>query len=393
MKILITSLPDVKRINPQRPHHIIKRLSRNHEVTVLSVKAWWLEEKHDEYLAECLKDARLNYITEKRINPVLQELMLIKNFDAFNEKLNLNEYDIHVNFNSLIAGYYVAKKLKSFDIPTVFDVADDLPEAIKTSPQIPRMFRNIGHSAGKFMFNKSFKVSNKITLVTDSLFNSYNFPPEKSRIIPNGVDTELFSPCDSGNLKRQLGIEHDFIMGFLGVLSEWVELEQTFIAIKRLIDSGYKVKMVIIGDGDKLSQFKQSARQHGISENVIFIGSVLTSELPVYISCMDVCMVSRKTTSDSQNSFPLKLLEYMACSKPVISSELSGVREIVDDMVLYATSSDEIEHVVIQIYNDKKIRGKMAFEGMEFVNENYSWQKVCADFENVLVEAVNEYTK
>jgi len=393
MNILVTSLPDIKKTHPQRYHHILKCLSQNHDVTILSVKAWWLKENHDEYLAECLKDVRLNYITEKRIHPVLQELLLIKNFDVFNEKLHFNEYDVHINFNSLIAGYYVAKKLKSFEIPTVFDVADDLPEAIKTSPQIPRMFKNIGHSAGKCMFHKSLETSDKITLVTDSLFNSYSFPPEKAKIIPNGVDTELFHPRDSGNVKRELGIEHDFILGFLGVLSEWVELEQTFIALKRLIGSGYNVKMVIIGDGDKSFQFKQSAIQHGIAEYVIFVGSVLTNELPVYISCMDVCMISRKTTADSQNSFPLKLLEYMACSKPVISSELSGVRGIAEDKILYATSSNEIEQAVIQIYRDKEMREKMGFEGMEFVNENYSWQKICSDFENVLIEAVHGYTK
>ncbi|MDF1531085.1 MAG: glycosyltransferase family 4 protein [ANME-2 cluster archaeon] len=390
MKILITSLPDVKRINPQRPHHIIKHLSRNHEITILSVKAWWLEEKHDEYLAECLKDARLHYITERRIHPVLQELLLIKNFDLFDEKLHFSDYDVHINFNSLIAGYYMAKKLKSYDIPTVFDVADDLPESIKTSPQIPRMFKKIGHSAGKYMFNKSLETSDKITLVTDSLLNSYSFPPDTSRIIPNGVDTELFYPRDSGNVKRELGIEHDFILGFLGVLSEWVELEQTFAAIKRLVSSGYHVRMVIIGDGDRSFQLKKSAQQLGIAGNVIFVGSVQTSDLPNYISCMDVCMISRKTTADSQNSFPLKLLEYMACRKPVISTDLKGVREIAEDKVIYTASSDEIEQAVIHLFNNKEMREKMSYEGMEFVNVNYSWQKICSDFENVLVEAVHE---
>ncbi|MBW6518382.1 MAG: glycosyltransferase family 4 protein [ANME-2 cluster archaeon] len=393
MKILITSLPDVKRINPQRPHHIIKHLSRNHEITILSVKAWWLEEKHDEYLEECLKDARLHYITERHINPVLQELLLIKNFDLFDEKLHFSDYDVHINFNSLIAGYYVGKKVKSYDIPTVFDVADDLPEAIKTSPQIPRVFKNIGHSAGKYMFNKSLETSDKITLVTDSLLNSYCFPPDTSRIIPNGVDTELFYPRDSGNLKRKLGIERDFILGFVGVLSEWVELEQTFAAIKRLVSSGYHVKMVIIGDGDRSFQLKKSAQQLGIAGNVIFVGSVLTRELPNYISCMDVCMVSRKTTGDSQNSFPLKLLEYMACRKPVISTDLKGVREIAEDKVIYTAISDEIEQAVIHLFNNKEMREKMSYEGMEFVNENYSWQKICSDFENVLIEAVHGYTK
>jgi glycosyltransferase involved in cell wall biosynthesis len=296
-------------------------------------------------------------------------------------------------FNSLIAGPYISNKLRSKKIPTVFDIADDLPEAFKKSPHMPYLLRNVGYYFGSFMFNKYINTSDRNTLVTEALLYAYHFPSNRSKLVPNGVDTELFHIHDVEILKVVLGIDQDFVLGFVGVLNEWVDFDSTFIAIKSLIDSGYKIKMVIVGDGHKLEDFKDSAKKNGVYDDVIFIGSVLTSELPVYISCMDVCMISRKTTEDSHNSFPLKLLEYMACGKPVISTDLKGVREVIKDRVLYATSSEEIKQQIIKLYHNKEKVERMGLEGMRFVQENFSWQKICSNFEKILREVANESTR
>lgn len=390
MKILVTSLPDIKKTYPQRYHHLLKYLAQKHEITVLSVNAWWLEEKHDDYLEGCINDLDIVYLTKKKVNPVLQELSILYCYNQLNKKYNFDSYNLHLNFNSLIAGPYIANHMRSKKIPTVFDIADDLPEAIKMSPQIPYLLRKVGYYFGSFAFNKYINTSDRNTLVTEALLNAYYFPSNTSKLVPNGVDTELFHIHNVEILKKELGINQDFVLGFVGVLSEWVDFNPTFIAMKSLIDSGYKIKMVIVGDGYKSEDFKDSAKKNGISEDVIFIGSVLTSELPIYISCMDVCMISRKTTEDSHNSFPLKMLEYMACGKPVISTDLKGVREVIKDRVLYATSSEEIKREITKLYDNKEKAEKMGLEGMRFVQENYSWQKICSDFEKILREVANE---
>jgi glycosyltransferase involved in cell wall biosynthesis len=392
MKILVTSLPDLKRINPQRPHHILRYLSQKHEITVLSVKAWWLNENHDDYLKYCINDLNIIYLTEKKISPILQELSIAYHYEHLSKKYDFDNYNLHLNFNSLIAGSYITSVMKSKKIPTVFDIADDIPESIKTSPQIPYLLRNVGQYFGNFMFNKCIKTSDKNILVTETLLHAYDFPYNRSQLVPNGVDTKLFHIHNTEVLKKELGTNQEFVLGFVGVLSNWVDFNPTFVAIRSLLNSGYKIKMLIIGDGYKLKDFKDSAEKNGVFEDVLFIGSVLTTELPLYISCMDVCMISRKTTVDSQNSFPLKLLEYMACGKPVISAELKGVREVMKDRVLYATNSEEIKQQIIKLYENREKARKMGLEGMRFVRDNCSWQKICSNFEKILMEVAHGST-
>jgi glycosyltransferase involved in cell wall biosynthesis len=386
VNILVTSLPDLKKIHPQRPHHLLRYLSRHHNITVISVNAWWLEEKEDEFLKETFKNIRFYYLSDRKINPVLQELSVLWGRN-FRNRITLKDFDVHINFNSLIAGYSVTKRLKALGIPTIFDICDDLPERIGVSAQIPSFLRPVGKEVGKFMMARSIKVAKKITYVTKSLGDSYTFPHDKSVLIPNGVDTELFhgSPCD--HLKADLGLGDSFVIGFVGVLSDWVDLEPAFGALKDLVERELKIKLLVVGGGERLDYFKTLAKQYALTEQVISTGSTPYDQGPRYISCMDVCLICRKVTQDSHHSLPLKLFEYMACEKPVISTPLAGIKEAVEDRVLYATHAEQFAAKILELYKDEKLSEKLGKEGRRFVEQNYSWASICRRFDEVVAAA------
>jgi len=387
MNILVTSLPDLKRINPQRPHHLLRYLSKKHSITVLSVNAWWLEELQDEYLKEALKKIEFFYLSERKINPVFQELSVIQNSKIFRNRFNHDAFDVHLNFNSLICGYFTAKKMK---IPTIFDICDDLPERIRISPQIPYLLKHLGRLVGQFMMKNNIKLAERITYITKSLSDSYNFPRDKSVLIPNGVDTELFHRCPSQELKEELGLGEDFVVGFVGVLSDWVNLEPAFIVLKELIEKHFKIKMLVVGGGRKFQYFRNLAERHGISDSVIFSGNISYTLVPNYVSGMDCCLVSLSDTVDCHNAFPLTLLEYMACEKPVISTPLAEVREAVGDRVLYASNAETLKQRILELYYNNDLRIELGKRGRDFVKKNYSWDKICHEFEKVLIEATEK---
>ena len=384
MRILVLSLPDLRKIYPQRPHHLLKHLSKKHEVTVLSVNAWWLKEKQDEYLNECLKNVEILYPSKQKIHPILQEISIIKKY-LFDDT-NIGTFDVLLSLNDLIAAHFLSKREK---IPMVFDICDDIPKYIGSSPQIPRLLRPFGEFFGKIMLKKNIKLSKRITYTIESLRKIYNMPQNKSLLIPNGVDTELFY-CDPQHFKEEFSIsEDDFIIGFIGFLGEWVDLESPLISLKKLIKDNFKVKMLIVGDGNKLTHVENIVKRLNISGSVIFTGSVPYTKVPKYISCMDVCLLPFKKDAVSENALPLKLFEYMACEKPVISAKLPGVVDAVHDKVLYASNKEEFTDKIIKLYKDEKLRRKMGQEGRKFVEEGYSWSKIALKFEKVLLEVVS----
>jgi len=82
---------------------------------------------------------------------------------------------------------------------------------------------------------------------------------------------------------------------------------------------------------------------------------------------------------------PLKLFEYMACEKPVISTELPGVKAIAGDKVMYAANHREYKEKIEFLFDDKELRQEMGKSGREFVVENYDWEKIVKKLEEMLL--------
>lgn len=392
MEILITSIVDLRKTSHNRLHEFIRHLSRNHSITVLSINDWWKTSQTDvsQYqlgVEDILKGIDIRYFTARKLSPYLQEVFSIVNLNRILKEIDYTRFGVHLNYNTLVSGYYVARKLKSAGINTVYDIADDLPQMIRNSPQIPSVLRPLGKLVGTTMVNRNIKISRKVAYITDSLRDSYHVPQDKLKLIPNGVDTELFNSHPSRGLRQRLGIESDFVIGYAGILREWVDFEPVFAAIEHLSRDRHNVKVLIVGEEGGITKVENLARKYQMLESVIFTGTVPYTRVPEYISCMDVCLIPFKANALSHSALPLKLFEYMACEKPVICSRLTGVTQAVTDGVLYASNEEEYQRNLVTLYNDRELRDRMGRRGRDFVEQSYSWASIGSKLETVLDEA------
>ena len=378
MKILITSIVDLKKSQHNRPHQFVRYLSKKHEVTVLSINDWWkggqdnLESYSSEF-SDIFTRIDYYYLTEKKVSPILQELFFQKKI----KELLKEDFDVHLNYNTLISGYEAAKRVK-----TVYDIADDLGAMIKESPQIPRLLRPFGGVLGNSMMRKNIERAEKVTVTTDMLKRTYNVPEDKCEVIPNGVDTNLFR--NYGNTKEELSLE-GFIIGYVGVLREWVDLEPVFLALKTLSE---EINMVVVGKEGNFNENVKLAKKCGVSDRVIFTGMVPYSLVPKYISAMDVCLIPFKVNAISENALPLKLFEYMACEKPVISTDLPGVKAVAGNKVMYVSNGKEYKEKIVELYKSKGLRREMGKTGRVFVEGNYDWVKIVERMEKILLNTM-----
>ncbi|KKG74810.1 glycosyltransferase family 4 protein [Methanosarcina mazei] len=374
MKILITSIIDLKKSQHNRPHQFVKYLSKNHDLTVISINDWWKGgqdnlESYSREFADIFDRINYIYLSDKKISPILQEVLWTK---KVNEVVK-EGFDVHLNYNTLVSGYVASQK-----IPTVCDLADDLGSMIRSSPQIPKILRPFGGMLGDYFLHENLKKSKLITLTTGNLVDSCNVPLDKYVVVPNGVDTSLFKLQD--NAKADLGLK-GFIIGYVGVLREWVDFKPVFMALKSM---NPEIRLLIVGKEGYFDENVELAERCGVADKVIFAGMIPYSRVPQYISAMDVCLIPFRKGGISENALPLKLFEYMACEKPVISTELKGVKNAVKNMVMYANTEEEFTTVFNDLYNNEKLRYEMGVAGRHFVEKNYEWGKVVEKLENIL---------
>jgi len=382
MNILMTSIVDLIKSQHNRPHQFVKYLSKKHNITVVSINDWWKGKQHNfkEYSKEwekVLEKIEVIYITDKKVSSVIQEN--VYSYFAVKRLLKNKSFDVHINYNSLTLGYFATKYLLKQNTPTVFDLADDLVGMIRESPQIPKPLRPIGAKVGKEILKRNIKLSKKVTVTNSYLKEKYNIPDNKVTILPNGVDTELFK--NYGNTKPQFDLEDYFVVGYVGVLREWVDFEPIYQALRELPDD---IIFLVVGKEGRYQENIKLAKKYGVIEKVRFVGNVPYSKVPIYISAIDVGVIPFKLNSITEHALPLKLFEYMACEKPVISTSLPAVVDIAKEKVLYANTDKEWKEKILLLYENDRFRKFFGRIGREFVEEKYDWEKIVNNLENLV---------
>jgi glycosyltransferase involved in cell wall biosynthesis len=329
------------------------------------------------------KNVDIRYFSNKEINPAWQEILLSARFRLHLDPALL-DYDAFVDFDSLFSGCTLARKLKRNGKSVVLDIDDDIPEMIKTSLSIPSFLGSIGYSIGRRRLRKVASDADRITCTIDSLRESYGISPAKCVEIPNGVDTGLFRQIDN-SLRDELGLDDVFVIGYSGVLREWVDFEPVYMALKRLEG----IKLLVIGQEGLLRENVELARKHNVDDKVVFVGTVPFTDVPRYISACDVCIIPFRQNAVTNNAVPLKLFEYMACEKPVISTPFYGVKSVVGDLVKYYSNPEELQVQISHLKENEKARSELGKEGRTFVESNFSWDTLCRRFEDVLLGAVS----
>jgi glycosyltransferase involved in cell wall biosynthesis len=173
------------------------------------------------------------------------------------------------------------------------------------------------HQTARRLEREAYHACTALVAVSEALaqrlVEAMDVPREKIIVVPNGVDVARFDPV--GVVPRSLG--PGFRIVFAGSLAPWQGLDAL---LRALVD--VRAIAVIAGDGPARAGLETLALELGVSARVRFLGHVAPDEVPAVLAGGDVCFVGHTDRGNSSETFrsPLKLYEYLAMGKPVISS-------------------------------------------------------------------------
>ncbi|MTV27271.1 glycosyltransferase [Nitriliruptoraceae bacterium ZYF776] len=154
--------------------------------------------------------------------------------------------------------------------------------------------------------------------------------PDRIRVVPNVVDVERFTPRprDEG-LARELGVHDRFVVGYISNLGNREGVEHLLRATALLVAEGREVACLVAGDGPERPRLLQLVDELGLTGTAVLPGHVPNDRIESYYALIDAFVVPRIDDQAARLVTPLKPLEAMAMRRPVITSDLPALREMV----------------------------------------------------------------
>lgn len=214
----------------------------------------------------------------------------------------------------------------------------------------------------------------------------------KSVVIPLGLELDRFAACESekGVFRKRLGVSPDTLL--VGIVGRLVPIKNHKMFLE--VAAGMKkspiwprVKFVVIGDGEMRGYIEEYAEKLGLKDRLVFTGWV-EDLVPVYADLDVVALTSLNEGT------PVSLIEAMASVRAVISTDVGGVRDLVEDGVngLLVKSGDVVSfsNRLISLLKDDKLRTELGVRGRSFVIGRFSKERLVRDMEKLYAECLAE---
>ncbi len=224
-------------------------------------------------------------------------------------------------------------------------------------------------------------------------------PVEESKVhrITWGAAVERFEKNPDRELyKKNLGIKQDdFLFVFIGAFRRWHGVWDLVKAVKLLqAEESAKFKLMLIGDGPERRGLKEYVKENGISDTVIFTGSVEYDRVPQFLLAADAGIAPYNPALHKQLSLgfywsPLKIFEYMAASLPTITINLPPLNSIIENSGegwLYPAGNKKAlaKTMLLALNSDEKKRSSIGLSARKKVENSYSWKKHCEDLDKII---------
>jgi len=229
--------------------------------------------------------------------------------------------------------------------------------------------------------------------------------PEQFKVVPLGLDLGLFAEHASRRAKfrHELCVPDDaLLIGIVGRLTE-IKNHQMFlnvVARLKAIDPACRrqgaVRFIVIGDGALRESLEVQQHSLGLEKDVIFVGSRKDPEY--FYPALDIVAL----TSRNEGT-PLTLIEAMANARPVVATSVGGVVDLLGDVVEdgpyrvcrrgIAVPADDEEAFVAalsRIIRDRSLRQELGERGLEFVEVNYSKERLFEDIKDLYGELLHK---
>lgn len=228
-------------------------------------------------------------------------------------------------------------------------------------------------------------LSNELKFLIKELYKISN---ERFTILPNSVDTQMFR-CNNNSfdVSEKFEAQDKKILLYVGSLKPPYRkrgLRFLIQAMPKVIANEPNVVLIVIGlVPDRVQkELETLATLSNVEKHVRFMKLVPYEHMPTYISIADICIGPLCPSLDTFGSTPRKVLEYMACAKPVIACYGGVARDLVingyNGSLVHYGDLEELASSILKLVKNHKLARRIGLNGRSHAEAFYD-RRVLAD--------------
>jgi glycosyltransferase involved in cell wall biosynthesis len=220
----------------------------------------------------------------------------------------------------------------------------------------------------------------------------WDIKAQKISIIENGVETDLFHPDKPvTDLRTRLDVQGRFVVCYVGTMGMAHGLDTILESAQILQTIAPHVLILLVGEGADKERIKTQAAARGL-QNVRFLDRQPREEIPELICASDACLVPLKKTELFKTVIPTKLLEFMACGRPVILGVEGQARKIVENaqagLAIEPQNPAALVQSILWLSSRPELCRILGRNGRRHILENFSRQQKAAEYLIILEDLV-----
>lgn len=227
--------------------------------------------------------------------------------------------------------------------------------------------------AARALESVAYHNASLIVTVSDELRSTLTeggVPIDKIRVVPNGVDGDLFRTEGPSARDR---FDGEVVLGFVGSLKEWHGIDVLANTFRRLAGDR-RYHLLVVGDGPLSEEIAQLHEE--FPGRVTQAGDVPHGEVPAYLRAMDIALAPYPHFDRFYYS-PLKVLEYMAAGRAIVASDIGQIKDLIrqdETGVLVPPGDGEaLAETIRELANDENRRLALGSRAAKEAWDSHLW--------------------
>jgi glycosyltransferase involved in cell wall biosynthesis len=197
--------------------------------------------------------------------------------------------------------------------------------------------------------------------------------PDRIEVISNGIDLSRFAQSAQDLSRKSGGV----VIGTVARLTEAKDhgnLLRAFATVRKEVPD---VRLLLVGDGELRQEVESLVSSLGLEDAVEMTGK--RSDIPQLLAGMDIFVLPSR-----REGFPVSIIEAMACGRPVVATDVGGVREIIDDgvdgIVVPPEDAAALAAAILGLVRDPDGRSRLGERAVHKAAANFSDQTMIGNY-------------